>query len=59
MLLSNAVLAAAWPGPLPVEAALLLLLATALACLAALDPAEPPPSDEVTTAAIFALHGHV
>ena len=59
VLLPNAVLAAALPGQLPVEAVLLLTLATALVALAALGPAEAPPSYEVTTAAIFALHGHV
>ncbi|MDO9711131.1 hypothetical protein [Paracraurococcus lichenis] len=44
---------------LPPEAALVLALAGALALLAAAGPAETPPSEDVTTAAIFAFHGHV
>jgi hypothetical protein len=44
---------------LPAEAMLVLTLAVALALVAALGPAEEPPSEEVTTAAIFAVHGHV
>jgi hypothetical protein len=51
--------ALALPAPLPAEAALLLALASGLAAMATLGPAEPPPPEEVTTAAIFALHGHV
>ena len=43
----------------PFGAMLALSLAAALALVAALDPAEEPPPEEVTTAAIFALHGHV
>jgi hypothetical protein len=49
----------AFPASLPAEAALLLVLASGLAAMATLGPAEPPPPEEVTTAAIFALHGHV
>jgi hypothetical protein len=44
---------------LPVEAALVLTLAAGIALMAALGPAEDPPSEEVTAAAIFAVHGHV
>jgi hypothetical protein len=44
---------------LPPEAGLLLVLGAGLALGASLGPAEPPPPEEVTTAAIFALHGHV
>src|SRR3954468_18845087 len=39
------------PGP-PVEAVLVLALAAALALVAAADPAEAPPPEEVSTAAI-------
>ncbi|WP_431268265.1 hypothetical protein [Dankookia sp. P2] len=48
-----------WLGALPAEALLPLAPAVLLAVLGRLGPAEPPPSEEVTTAAIFALHGHV
>ena len=48
-----------WTSAPPAEAVLLLALAAGLAAMARLGPAEPPPSAEVTTAAIFALHGHV
>lgn len=44
---------------LPVESSLLLALAAGLALVALTGPAEPAPSEEVTTAAIFAVHGHV
>jgi hypothetical protein len=43
----------------PPEAALVLALGAALVALAALGPVEAPPSAEVTSAAIFAMHGHV
>ena len=46
-------------GALPAEAAMLLALASGLAVMTSLGPAEEPPPEEVTTAAIFALHGHV
>ncbi|MFC7476036.1 hypothetical protein ACFQS7_16825 [Dankookia sp. GCM10030260] len=51
--------ALALPAALPAEAGLLLALAAGLAAMVTLGPAEAPPSEEVTAAAIFALHGHV
>jgi hypothetical protein len=48
-----------WLGTLPAEALLPLVPAAVLVAMARLGPAEPPPPEEVTTAAIFALHGHV
>lgn len=48
-----------WIGALPEEAGLLLVLAISLAAMTTLGPAEPPPSEEVTTAAVFALHGYL
>ena len=48
-----------WLAALPAEALLPLVPAAFLAAAAQLGPAEPPPPEEVATAAIFALHGHV
>ncbi|TDH62644.1 hypothetical protein E2C06_10955 [Dankookia rubra] len=48
-----------WLAALPAEALLPMVPAAFLAALASLGPAEPPPPEEVTAAAIFALHGHV
>lgn len=61
MLAFNAALTlhAPWIGALPMEAGLLLVLAASLATMAWLGPAEEPPSEEVTTAAVFALHGYL
>jgi hypothetical protein len=53
-------LLATLPVPaLPVGSALVLTLAAAAALMAALGPAETPPSAEASSAAVFALHGHV
>ena len=57
--MSPALLAGALPPALPAEAGLVLALGSLLALVLALGPAEEPPPEEVTTAAIFALHGHV
>ena len=48
-----------WLGAPPAEVLPLLAVAAGLAAMARLGPAEPPPPEEVTTAAIFAVHGHV
>ncbi|MCB4822569.1 hypothetical protein [Roseicella aerolata] len=58
--MTPSLLLAALPVPaLPVESALVLTLAAAAALMAALGPAEAPPPAEASSAAIFALHGHV
>ncbi|TCZ63217.1 hypothetical protein [Roseicella aquatilis] len=46
---------------LPAEAALVLVLAACLALMALLGPEESPApvDEEITAAAILALHGHV
>jgi hypothetical protein len=44
---------------LPAEAVLLLTLAAGLALVLTLGPMEAPPAEEVTTAAVFAIHGYV